>query len=123
LLQAAATSRFLEYELKLQKGQGSYAVIKASRRRTKLNVRFGSKQTWRHRIVMSALTPKADIDRQPIDVRQVPATDSCTAANSILIQSLHRRAKRKHKKDRLAAVSPKSIEVFHQPFATSKLLY
>ena len=33
------------------------------------HVRDGSKQTWRHRIVMSALTPKADIDRQPIDVR------------------------------------------------------
>jgi hypothetical protein len=36
---------------------------------------MGHEQTWRHRIVMSPLPPKADIDRQPIDVRFVPQAD------------------------------------------------
>jgi hypothetical protein len=73
LLQAAATSRLLEYELKLQKGQGSYAVIKASRSTDQaqcpLWVKSG-KARLEH--LLPAIPPKADLARSLRDVGFVP---------------------------------------------------
>src|SRR5262245_22167416 len=49
---------------------------------------LGHKQTKRHYGAMSALPPKADIERRDGHVRFVPKADSCTAANSILFDHL-----------------------------------
>src|SRR5690348_12833787 len=51
---------------------------------------LGQKRTLGHVRAMSALPPKADIGTQPRDVRFVPQTDSCTAANSDATRSPHR---------------------------------
>jgi hypothetical protein len=45
---------------------------------------LGQKQTWERVHLMSALPPKADIPQRRLDVRFVPQTDSCTAANESL---------------------------------------
>jgi hypothetical protein len=45
---------------------------------------LGHKQTLSLRNAMSALPPKADIDRRNCHVRFVPKADSCTATNYLL---------------------------------------
>jgi hypothetical protein len=49
---------------------------------------LGQKQTFPRVRPMSALHPKADIDRRDDDVRFVPKADSCTAAKSVLFDHL-----------------------------------
>jgi hypothetical protein len=49
---------------------------------------LGQKQTWRSKISMSALSPKADIAGRRLDVRFVPKADICGAANSSLFDYL-----------------------------------
>jgi hypothetical protein len=49
---------------------------------------LGQKRTSDWRPLMSALPPKADIAGRRLDVRFVPKADSCTAANSRLVDYL-----------------------------------
>jgi hypothetical protein len=61
---------------------------------------LGHKRTFRSAIAMSALPPKADIQRHLFEVRIVAKADSCTATRWC------------KQKDGLVAVSPKSDQVF-----------
>jgi hypothetical protein len=70
LLQAAATSRLLDYELKLQKGQGSYAVIKASRSTDQAQCPLGSKT---EKLTLSKCCPRCCDKHQ--QVRLVPEAE------------------------------------------------
>jgi hypothetical protein len=45
---------------------------------------LGQKQTFKRLRLMSALPPKADMDRHSYNVRFVPKADSCTAAQRSL---------------------------------------
>ena len=56
---------------------------------------LGQKQTSRHVRAMSALLPKADIGTQRRNVRYVPKTDICGAANSSLFDHLVGEAKQR----------------------------
>src|SRR5713226_4880546 len=53
---------------------------------------MGQKRKCRRFQVMSALPHKADINSRDRDVRFIP-TDSCSAANRVVIRSLRRRAR------------------------------
>jgi hypothetical protein len=76
LLQATAASRLLEYELKLQKGQGqlcgAQGFQKTLQAQCPLWVISGNSH---HEHMLSALPPKADIRARSGQVRLVPKGD------------------------------------------------
>jgi hypothetical protein len=53
---------------------GSEVILRSNNLQDRMSA-LGQKQTWAHDWIMSALPPKADMDRHARDVRFVPKAD------------------------------------------------